>query len=107
MREIDVTDAEQQQVSGSSCDPRSRGNEAPSVHAELLTLAATWGLGGVLVELEQLCAAHAGLPERADALRVELARFLAEYAPTGGAREPAVWRSTPCPLCDQTGGVGA
>lgn len=70
------------------------------MHVELFALPAAWGLGGVLVELEQMCAAHAGLPERADALRVELARFLAEYAPTGSTRESAVWRSTSCPLCD-------
>lgn len=104
-REIDVRDDENQQVSGSSSDRRSSGNGAPSVHVELFTLPATWGLGGVLGELERLGAEHAGLPPRAEALRVELGRFLRDYAPTGSTRESRVWRSVPCSLCDPMGGA--
>lgn len=58
-----------------------------------------WGLGGVLAELEQLAAEHAGLPAEADAARLALAALVAAYAPTGSTTAALAHRAEPCSPC--------
>lgn len=72
--------------------------DAPSVHAHLFALAAWWGAGGLLVELEHLDDTH-GLPPVAVDLRRALARFAVAYAPTGSNGYGQAWRVEPCPMC--------
>ncbi|MFC5996262.1 hypothetical protein ACFQE5_18835 [Pseudonocardia hispaniensis] len=84
------------QVNGLSSDAGSSGFDG---HGALFDLAATWGLGGALVELERLADEHEGLPRGAESLVRALSAFLADYAPTGSTREAMAWRGDPCTLC--------
>lgn len=71
----------------------------PSAHGALFALAAKWGVGGLLTDLEEIAAGAGPLPREADDLVRALAAFAGQYAPWGSTHARHAWRTDPCPLC--------
>ncbi|MFR9803145.1 hypothetical protein ACL02T_12680 [Pseudonocardia sp. RS010] len=88
-----MRDVESAHVSASASD---RGSDGIDVETAVGELVERWGLGGALVELQQL----GPLPAEAAELVAPLAMVCSAYAPPASVRAGWAWRSAPCPLCD-------